>query len=53
MDETPTNRQVSIPRFIIGYIRKESRSPSVREMMKGSGLASTGAISYQLKALKG
>lgn len=51
MDERLTQRQAGVLRFIVKYIRREQRSPSVREIMRGAGLASTGAISYQLREL--
>jgi len=51
MPEDLTERQGSVLRFIVSYIRRERRTPSAREIMRGAGLASTGAISYQLKEL--
>ncbi len=51
MDETLSERQAAILRFIVNYVRREGRTPAVREIMAGARLASTGAIAYQLKEL--
>jgi len=51
VDENLTERQTGILRFIVKYIRRERRAPSVREIMRGGGLASVGATSYQLNEL--
>lgn len=51
MEANLTERRATILKFIVRNIRREGRAPSVREIMKASGLASTGAISYQLGKL--
>jgi len=51
VDENLTERQAGILQFMVKYIRREQRSPSAREIMRGAGLASTGALSYQLGEL--
>jgi repressor LexA len=47
-----TQRQRNIVQFIDEYVREHGCSPSIREIAEGVSLASTSAVSYQLRELK-
>jgi repressor LexA len=47
-----TRRQRKIVQFIDEYSREHGCSPSIREIADGAALASTSAVSYQLRELK-
>jgi len=52
LDPTLTPRQQQIVRFISGWIHEHGYSPSIREIGRAVGLASTSSVKHQLSALQ-